>query len=401
MNILLVNNLVSKKLADKMLSEGIGMPNLAYQKFHKLFAEGIVLNNEIYDYTLISIPEYSSKSNKKYYRAFTEMENGLKYYYAPIIFFPFFKSIVITFFIVKKIITWLLINSNKGKRVIVFDILDFRNSITIYCLSKILKIKIIPIVTDLPELMFVLKEGITLSEQIRYRMQNFILANVDGLVLLTEALNKKVNIKNKPFLILEGFSDYNLINLKFAPFGNTKTKIIHYSGGLYEQFGVKLLVDTFSQLNLPNISLHLFGSGDLEPYIKKMAKIDERIIFHGYQPNTVVLRQQQDSFLLINPRLSHADYTSFSFPSKTIEYMSSGVPFLTTKLPGIPDEYFKYVFVIENENSSGYKSALIDILSKDPEELHMKAKMARQFALTEKNNKIQLIKFNGYFTSRL
>ena len=52
--------------------------------------------------------------------------------------------------------------------------------------------------------------------------------------------------------------------------------------------------------------------------------------------------------LLVNPRPTTEEFTIYSFPSKNMEYMASGTPLLTTKLPGMPEEYHQYVLAILN-----------------------------------------------------
>ena len=69
--------------------------------------------------------------------------------------------------------------------------------------------------------------------------------------------------------------------------------------------------------------------------------------------------------------------------------MASGTPVLTTKLPGIPEDYYPYVFLIEDESEEGMAKAYRDILGKTDEELSQKGKQAKQFVLTKKNNVAQ------------
>ena len=45
----------------------------------------------------------------------------------------------------------------------------------------------------------------------------------------------------------------------------------------------------------------------------------------------------------MNPRSADAEYTKYSFPSKTIEYLATGVPVVMNRLPGIPEEYEYFV----------------------------------------------------------
>ena len=69
-----------------------------------------------------------------------------------------------------------------------------------------------------------------------------------------------------------------------------------------------------------------------------------------------------------------------------MEYMASGTPVLTTKLPGMPDDHIPYVFLIEDETVEGIKDALCNVFSKTDEELHLFGAEAKKYILREKNN---------------
>ena len=94
-----------------------------------------------------------------------------------------------------------------------------------------------------------------------------------------------------------------------------------------------------------DIELWLFGSGDMEKDITDYCKSDQRIKYFGMVPREKVVKFEKKAKLLVNPRPTNNEFTKYSFPSKTIEYMASGTPLLTTRLPGIPSEYFDHVFV--------------------------------------------------------
>ena len=75
--------------------------------------------------------------------------------------------------------------------------------------------------------------------------------------------------------------------------------------------------------------------------IKDISKHDDRVVFHGRVTNTEATDAIYCASALINPRNSHdGSYTEYSFPSKDIEYMSTGIPTLLCKLPGMPSEYY-------------------------------------------------------------
>ena len=73
------------------------------------------------------------------------------------------------------------------------------------------------------------------------------------------------------------------------------------------------------------------------------------------------------------------DYTAYSFPSKTIEYMSSGTPLLTSRLPGIPSEYFDYCYSISGNDVSEIRSALERIMGDSDETRREMGQRARSF----------------------
>jgi glycosyltransferase involved in cell wall biosynthesis len=96
--------------------------------------------------------------------------------------------------------------------------------------------------------------------------------------------------------------------------------------------------------------------------------------------------------LLINPRPTTEEFTKYSFPSKNMEYMASGTPVLTTRLPGMPEDHKPYVYFIDEETPEGVKTALQTVLSQDDQALHQFGAAAKAFILKEKNNISQAAK---------
>ena len=65
--------------------------------------------------------------------------------------------------------------------------------------------------------------------------------------------------------------------------------------------------------------------------------------------------------------------------------MASGTPLLTTKLPGMPEEYHQYVYLFEEESVQGYVNALRKVLSLPADTLYVKGEQAKKFVLQNKN----------------
>jgi glycosyltransferase involved in cell wall biosynthesis len=105
--------------------------------------------------------------------------------------------------------------------------------------------------------------------------------------------------------------------------------------------------------------------------------------------NSQIVEKEQEATLLVNPRPTHEEFVKYSFPSKTMEYMASGTPVLTTILPGMPKEYHPYVFLLEDESAEGICRKLKEVMSLSDEDLFRKGSEARKFVLEQKNNVIQ------------
>ncbi len=109
----------------------------------------------------------------------------------------------------------------------------------------------------------------------------------------------------------------------------------------------------------------------------------------GVIPSDEVFEKMKKATLLVNPRPTKDEYTQYSCPSKTFEYLASGTPLLTTKLGGIPDEYFEHLFTFEDESQEGMAKKLTEIFALNDSELDSKGKAAQEFIRTKKNNEVQ------------
>jgi len=107
----------------------------------------------------------------------------------------------------------------------------------------------------------------------------------------------------------------------------------------------------------------------------------------GLASNEVVVEHQKRSSLLVNPRKKQ-EFTKYSFPSKVLEYMSSGTPMLAYRLDGIPTEYDPFYYQIR-EDSDGLKKSLEFVISL-PENIRLDlGKKAREYVFAYKNPKKQ------------
>ncbi len=280
-------------------------------------------------------------------------------------------------------------NKNKDKDcAIVCDVLNVSASLSAIVVSKMLKIPTVGIVTDLPEFVgpYYNLEKKPFKEKLRIKINMDIIRKFSSFVFLTEQMNDKVNHSNKPYCVIEGFCDINMESVKNELEDKHQEKVCIYSGSLHREYGIEMLIKAFVKSNLQNAELHIYGDGNYRKEIENICKSATNIKFKGFKPNSTVVKEQLKASALINPRPSHEEYTKYSFPSKTLEYMVSGTPTITTKLPGMPKEYYEYVYLIEEESVEGIEKALCEVLNKSEKELHNKGMAAKEFVLKEKNN---------------
>ena len=65
--------------------------------------------------------------------------------------------------------------------------------------------------------------------------------------------------------------------------------------------------------------------------------------------------------------------------------MLSGTPLLITALEGIPDEYYKYVYSIPDNDIQTIQNKLCEMINMDKRELEEMAKNAYEFIKNNKN----------------
>jgi len=299
----------------------------------------------------------------------------------------------------KAIVKWSRISSKKKKVIFVYSLNTAFLSSAV-CAKEIDKnIKICLICPDLPEYMN--RPGsrgrmFDFLKKIDQKSQNKYLRKIDYFVFISKYMNERINKDDKPWCVVEGISDYSTtIEEKFLNGLNIdieKSKyVILYTGTMIERYGVIDLIKEFCNINDSNLELWLCGSGLDETVINSYVKNDSRIKYFGHVSRDEVLIMQKNVSLLVNPRKADGEYVKFSFPSKIIEYFESGTPILMRKLPGIPDEYYKYVYLIDDYENS-IELAIKSVLKMDDDYLHDRAFKAKQFIINEKSKKVQIKK---------
>lgn len=240
----------------------------------------------------------------------------------------------------------------------------------IYAKKRDPRIKLCLVALDLPEYMNLSNKKslmYRLGKKYDIRKFNALLPKIDSFMLLTEGMKQKLNVENKPHIIVEGIIEEN--QLHFETVCKEKSeKYIVYAGKLYEKFGVKNLVLSFKNITHENYRLILCGTGDCVEFIKEEETKDSRICFQGQVKPEVVKQWVENAHVLVNPRPNNEEYTKYSFPSKNIEYLASGKPLVAYMLDGMPLIYQKFICEPKNDTIDALSQAIIEACEMDEED---------------------------------
>ena len=247
----------------------------------------------------------------------------------------------------------------------------------------------ISIVVDLPKLITSSKRKISFLSRMYQEWNTYqsmkSIYFIDGFSVVTKQMGERV-CEKKPFIIIEGISTQTFPIIE----NNCSEQVkVLYAGLLFEKFGVIKLLDAFSMIKDPVFQLIICGVGEAEEEIKERARKDDRICYLGNVKREEVLRIMLSCNVIVNPRENVGEFTKYSFPSKNIEALSSGIPFIGYKLDGIPDEYDRYINFPENETIEALSNAIENVGKYNVTEARKKAASAKEWVLSKKDYKTQ------------
>ena len=388
MKVLYISPLSSSRLIDEIFRKTNLNPGFAVQKFSRLLVRGLGQNQ--IDVTAFSIPPITKQYTKKtWVNLKNETEDGVTYKYMPFVNFPIIKHIWVFMYSFFAVLRWgMKAGDNKA---IICDVLCISSSMGSLLASKLCGIKSVAVVTDIYDQMVGHKvSGLkAVVKKLAGYLNRKYVRSFTHYVLLTEAMSGLVNPKGRPYMVMEALCDEALANETIPDVGKAFPKVIMYAGGLEEKYGLKMLVEAFKIIGRDDIELHLYGSGSYVTELIEDVKRDDRIKYWGVKPNEEIVEAEYKASLLVNPRFTTEEFTKYSFPSKNMEYMVSGTPLLTTKLPGMPEEYYPFVYLINEESIEGFAIAIENTINQTSRSLREKGEAARDYVLGKKNNVIQ------------
>lgn len=357
-------------------------PNPAPQKFHTLLVRGLEKKGVKVTNLVTRSVTVTSHPDKKWWKKEEEVIDGIRYVYIPFYNSPYLKILGFKLYAFFFTLLWIL--RTNGDKAMVCDVLYPHASASMKA-CKLLGVKAVGIVTDIPGLM-VSQSQKSLLRRLTRKNNIRNIRRMTHLVPLTDAMCDIINPEHKtPYIVMEGLVDKAMEEKEPIEATDGKRHIT-YTGTLNARYGVRTLIESFLKLEQNDIVLDIYGQGPMESEMSSYTSKDPRIIYHGIVPIEEAVLAQRKSFLLVNPRPSSEEFTKYSFPSKNMEYMVTGVPLLTAVLPGMPKDYYPNVFLFEDETVDGLRNRIDEILKMPTEAVQERGIRGKRFVLDNKNN---------------
>lgn len=247
-------------------------------------------------------------------------------------------------------LAWLWRRRREEKAIVLYGLI-VSHLYAVLPLAKLAGVKVLAIVTDgptprLPDESWLYGLARLLDRSLLKRS----LHSLDGIVVLAAGAAKLL-APGVPALVLEGIISDEVTSFaqqQPPPRAPDAPFAIMYAGQIESAYGIDLLLAAFRELEGPQWALWVFGRGRMAPAVEDAAAHDPRITYFGFQSNEVLFDRMAAADVLVSPRPLDDTLTPFLFPSKVLEYMAMGKVVVSSRLPGIPEEYYPYLVIVDN-----------------------------------------------------
>ena len=382
MEILYLSSMCSLNEYERMFKLYGSTSSHASQKFNRLFVKGLIDNG--YSVEALSQRIILEGGENDLTRP-RECENGITYTYLKRYKNKYINRLMNILNTIIFLWKW---SKKHPDGNIVCDTILGEMSIAVWVTSRLKKINTTALVTDVPSIRGI--NDLKGLKSLPSKIKNDCILSYKSYVFLTQQMNDILNKKDKPYVVIEGLVDPNIANTHTIDKSNNEEKVVLMAGMMEAYCGVDKLVEAFKRVDIKDASLKLYGKGSYVQEIIKASKDDPRIKYCGELTNEKMIEEEKKASLLINPRSPKGEWTAYCFPSKNIEYMSSGTPLVAFNLPSIPESYLPYFYQIEEDSVDCICSTIETLLSMDSKELDEFGMKAQSWIVENKKPKTQL-----------
>ena len=242
--------------------------------------------------------------------------------------------------------------------------------------------KCVAVVADLP-----IKKKKSIIRRIEDKRQEIYISKFDGLIPLTKYIADDF-APGKPYCIVEAGCNPSDYQEDTNIYRRLSKKKVVFSGTLNELSGIDLILNAMKYVS-PDIELDIYGDGPYREKVENAIQKQKNVNYHGKVSNEEMIQIQSKAPLLVCPRHDDNYTTKYTFPSKLLEYICAGVPVLSNRLKGIPEEYEDYITFSKSEDPKDWADTINTIVLYNNEYYYKKAKAAQKKVLEKKSWKKQ------------
>ncbi len=269
-----------------------------------------------------------------------------------------------------------LLGMKKGETLVVYHSLFYMN------LVKVIKrLKKVKLVLELEEIY-----GDVMEEDCVSKNELDFCKLADAYIFPTELLNKKINIANKPSVIIHG--TYK-VEKKFADkFNDGKIHIV-YAGTLDPRKGGASATAAAGEFLNSRYHIHILGFGGGEEKkilfneIERVSKrSDCKITYDGLLSGEEYLKFLQSCHIGLSTQNPNAKFNDTSFPSKILSYMANGLKVVSVRIPAIETSAIgTHISYYEEQTPRKIAEAIKNIKNFESESQNVISKLDETFML--------------------
>lgn len=192
----------------------------------------------------------------------------------------------------------------------------------------------------------------------------------DKYIVITELLNKDINLENKPKIISHG--TYKTVPKCSEKNNDGKIHVVY--AGTFDPIkgGVYVAIETAEYLNEKYV-LHILGKGneaETNAVVEKIKQTEQKtkckIVFDGYKSGKEFDAFIQSCHIGLSTQQPGGKYNASSFPSKILMYMSNGLHVVSVRIPAVvTSEVGKHVHYYDSQHPLAISEAIKNITFDD------------------------------------
>lgn len=196
----------------------------------------------------------------------------------------------------------------------------------------------------------------------------------DLLVPISEAIIEDFDLDPARCIVFQGGAT-DLVNSLPVDEGDCELNDLGVFAGALESYnGVESLVERWLAQGVDR-PLHVFGHGSLSGYVRNAARQSNRIVFHGFQPESVVLEWQRKARWNFCLRYSIGLNQAYFFPSKLFNLMCSPGTVVVNDFLAIPPRLRSHLCIVRDDLSDLGERLHEATLVSDPERVNRRRRI--------------------------